>query len=132
MIHLAGYVDDDGETVKDLLLVRTQVSIGDEIKGVRRFQNGICHITGTHDCVIYAKGVSTTGEAIKLPIGEYIDWDIVRRFPVICNAFMRQQDCDEKLDSKVIKMAVTRTLRASRWAGAMISPFWEPADGDNK
>jgi len=132
VIHLDGLAPGDEETVADYLLIRTPVTIGDEIYGVKRFQNGICKVTGIRDGVIFATGTSPSGETATCPIGENIEWKIVRKFPVLCNGFMRSQECDQKTDSKALKVSMARILRASRWAKIIDSPFWKPTDGDNK
>jgi len=132
VIHLGGCAPDGVETIDDYLLVRTPVAEGDEIQGVKRFQNETCHITKIKDDVIYATGMFESGEIATCPIGELVDWDMVRNFPVIANAFMRPNEsvCINTQQSKVIRMSMTGILRSVKWSPT--PPVWRPANDREK
>jgi len=135
VIHLSGCAPDGVDTVDDFLLIRSPVAEGDEVQGVKRFKNETCHITKIKDDVIYATGMFESGEIATCPIGEMLDWNTVRVFPVIAQAFMRSNECVGVYgkQSKVIKMAVNSILRTLQWSSALNSPTdWRPANDIEK
>jgi len=134
VIHLGG--ESNGE-VADYLLVRNPVTEGDEINGVKFFQNGVCHVTKIDfpTEVIFATGIIESGELVTCPIGQHLEWSVVKDFPVIYAALKRpyKSVCIDTERSEVIKITMKNILHSVRWARDTKFPaVWRPANDDEK
>jgi len=110
VIHLNSRVEELSGIAIDHLAVRSSVTEDDEIRGVKKFQDGLCRVTRIDgNGIIFGTGISPSGETVTHPIGELIAWDLVKRFPVTCNGFMRVPDFD-KDESRLVKKFMAAVL----------------------